>query len=447
MKILHYFLGFPPYRTGGLTKFAFDLMLSQQKQGHSISALWPGQMGFLFHKTSIKKRKSIEGVENFELINPLPVPLDEGIANFSHFTRKCEKAVFVDFLKNLNPDVIHIHTLMGLYKEFVDVSKELNVKVIFTSHDYFGLCPKVTLFRNGKICDDLSCSHCAECNQRALSINKIKLMQSPVYRYLKNSFVIKKLRGLHRSSFFEDVSCLKKEDSQIKDFAKQYRDLRTYYAEMLEEMDCIHFNSSVSEAVYRKYVKPQSSRLISITHNGIADNRDSALDKNEGDVFRLTYLGSTNPIKGYCVLKVALDELWNEGFRQFKLKIFGTIPDPSPYMDVQCGRYNYSQLSSIFADTDILLVPSLWYETFGFVVLEALSFGVPVIVSDNVGAKDIVGDGGIIVKAGSKESLKEVVKSLTKGKIQTMKESVREKDEIKTMNKFQNEMESLYLGK
>lgn len=446
MKILHYFLGFPPYRTGGLTKFALDLMLSQHKQGHSVSALWPGQMGFLFHKTFIKKRKSIEGVENFELINPLPVPLDEGISNFPHFSRKCDKVVFIDFLKKLNPDVIHIHTLMGLYKEFVDASKELNIKVIFTSHDYFGLCPKVTLFRNGKTCDDLSCSHCVECNQWALSINKIKLMQSPGYRYLKNSFVVKKLRALHRSSFFEDVSCFKKDDSQIKDYAKQYRDLRTYYVEMLEEMDCIHFNSSVSEAVYRKYVKPQSSRLISITHNGIVDNRDSALDKNEGDVLRLTYLGSTNPIKGYYVLKMALDELWNEGFRQFKLKIFGMIQNPSPYMDVQYGRYNYSQLSSIFADTDILLVPSLWYETFGFVVLEALSFGVPVIVSDNVGAKDIVGDGGIIVKAGSKDSLKEAVKSLNKENIQTMKETIRNKNEIKTMNTFLTEINSIYAG-
>ena len=39
---------------------------------------------------------------------------------------------------------------------------------------------------------------------------------------------------------------------------------------------------------------------------------------------------------------------------------------------------------------DVLIVPSIWKETFGFVVLEALSYGVPVIVSDNVGAKDIV---------------------------------------------------------
>ena len=39
---------------------------------------------------------------------------------------------------------------------------------------------------------------------------------------------------------------------------------------------------------------------------------------------------------------------------------------------------------------DMLIVPSLCYETFGLVVLEALSFGVPVMVSATVGAKDIV---------------------------------------------------------
>lgn len=32
MKILHYSLGLPPYRTGGLTKFATDLMEQQIRE-------------------------------------------------------------------------------------------------------------------------------------------------------------------------------------------------------------------------------------------------------------------------------------------------------------------------------------------------------------------------------------------------------------------------------
>ena len=42
MKILHYSLGFPPYRTGGLTKFNYDLMIEQVKEGNDVALLWPG---------------------------------------------------------------------------------------------------------------------------------------------------------------------------------------------------------------------------------------------------------------------------------------------------------------------------------------------------------------------------------------------------------------------
>mgnify|MGYP001344578015 CR=1 FL=1 len=37
MRILHYGLGFPPYRTGGLTKYCVDLMLIQKKMGHDVA--------------------------------------------------------------------------------------------------------------------------------------------------------------------------------------------------------------------------------------------------------------------------------------------------------------------------------------------------------------------------------------------------------------------------
>ena len=41
-------------------------------------------------------------------------------------------------------------------------------------------------------------------------------------------------------------------------------------------------------------------------------------------------------------------------------------------------------------ETDIVVVPSICKETFGFVVKEAISYGVPCIITKNVGAKDWV---------------------------------------------------------
>ena len=60
----------------------------------------------------------------------------------------------------------------------------------------------------------------------------------------------------------------------------------------------------------------------------------------------------------------------------------------------------------------MLVAPSIWYETFGFTVLEALSYGLPVIVSDHVGAKDIVGDNGIIISSGNVDELKNAIQAL-----------------------------------
>ncbi len=39
MKILHYALGFPPYRSGGLTKYCIDLLLAQKEAGHDVAMI------------------------------------------------------------------------------------------------------------------------------------------------------------------------------------------------------------------------------------------------------------------------------------------------------------------------------------------------------------------------------------------------------------------------
>ena len=153
MRILHYFLGFPPYRTGGLTKYAYDLMCAQVDKGDEVSALWPGKMEIVKHDPKIAKQEAIHGIHNYELVNPLPVPLDEGIRETDAFTEACDIKVYIEFLEKINPEVIHIHTLMGLHREFIRAAKALKIRMLFTSHDYFGLCPKVTLYKENEACD------------------------------------------------------------------------------------------------------------------------------------------------------------------------------------------------------------------------------------------------------------------------------------------------------
>jgi len=443
VRILHYFLGFPPYRTGGLTKYAYDLMCAQVDKGDEVSALWPGKMEIVKHDPKIAKQEAIHGIHNYELVNPLPVPLDEGIRETDAFTEACDIKVYIEFLEKINPEVIHIHTLMGLHREFIRAAKALKIRMLFTSHDYFGLCPKVTLYKENEACDkDYDCRDCVSCNQSALSLKKIWLMQSPLYRKLKNASVVKLLRKRHRNEFFTD-------DTQAQDIlvdekdAKKYRELRQYYIGMLSMIDCIHFNSTVTEKIYKRYFTPASSRVISITHKDIADNREKNTWNYTGKL-RITSLAPAKPFKGYNILCQALDELWQSGKHDFELKIFSPVPVKKPYMVVQEKGFAYSQLGEIMADTDVLVAPSVWYETFGFTVLEALSYGVPVIVSEHVGAKDIVGDGGIVVKAGDKEALKKAIGALNAEGLEKLRKNIREELQIKTWKQFLEENDSLY---
>lgn len=39
MRMLHYSLGFPPYRIGGKTKFCMDLMHQQMNMGHEVALM------------------------------------------------------------------------------------------------------------------------------------------------------------------------------------------------------------------------------------------------------------------------------------------------------------------------------------------------------------------------------------------------------------------------
>ncbi len=57
MRILHYSLGYPPNRSGGLVKYSLDLMEEEQKQGNQIYSLYPGRYNPL-KKTHIRYEKN-----------------------------------------------------------------------------------------------------------------------------------------------------------------------------------------------------------------------------------------------------------------------------------------------------------------------------------------------------------------------------------------------------
>lgn len=87
-----------------------------------------------------------------------------------------------------------------------------------------------------------------------------------------------------------------------------------------------------------------------------------------------------------------------------------TIPDVRI-----AGFLNQSEIAQAYAVADLLVLPSIYQETWGLVVNEAMNFGLPIVVSDRVGcAVDLVKPGvnGYIVPACNVSDLTEAIQRL-----------------------------------
>lgn len=449
MNIVHYSLGFPPLRTGGMTKYCVDLLSEEYKQGNEVFLLWPGKLKDNSDKMNLKIHNNYCNgtsiIHNIELINALPVPLLNGINKIEYFIQHKSIECVKDFFCKNKIEVFHIHTLMGLPIEIIEVCKEMNIKTVFTTHDYFGICPKWGLQREGKVCiNDHNCRDCIKCNINALSFRKMKFLQSDIYRKLKNSFFFKVIREKNnRRLYIENTDNY---DFLIKDEetkAKEYLKLRNYYKKILEKIDIIHFNSSNTKEVYSKYINLDNKNVVlSITNKSI---RNYKKIRHVNNIVKFGYLGPITKHKGYFFLKEVCDELEKEGYK-FELHIFANTKDEKPYIKKH-NPYKYHELGNVMNYFNVLIVPSQWNETFGFTVLEALSYGIPVIVTENVGAKDLIFNkkNGIISKCDKKE-FKENLKYLIENKemIEKMNENIVKSTEIKLFESHAREIMELY---
>lgn len=387
MNILHYTLGLPPYRSGGLTKYATDLMVAQGKNGDTVSLLYPGDYTFWRKpKMRIKRNKMFGNIQVFEIINPSLVPLLHGVKNptdILHRPNELTSKDFEQFYEKTKPEILHIHTLMGLPMEFVVFFKIKGVKIIFTSHDYYGLCLKVNFInQDGLLCNSPRGVNCARCNLGA---------PNSLFLNLRNSKYVLKYKG----KLSTKINTLKSEKLQITQSeitckqTNKFDELLSYYKKMFNLIDCFHFNSTISKEIYEQHISPKQSYVIPISHANIQDNRK--IKKFNSTKLQLAFIGNLTDYKGFPMLKKVLCEL-NKEMTNWSLQVWGGPKgiDKDCNRIIYKGSYSPEFIDQIFNNIDMLIVPSIWKETFSLISLEAIANGTPCLVSEYVGAKDVI---------------------------------------------------------
>lgn len=179
--------------------------------------------------------------------------------------------------------------------------------------------------------------------------------------------------------------------------------------------DCVITASELASASYSSHVESNVKVKAIPLGVDIVRFRPPARRKDwysEREPFTFVFVGTARRLKGFDVLVEALERLLEEGL-PVRLMVAGHIDwtimeGRKRVLEIvsAVGRVAQGELASLLGNAHCLVLPSR-FDSFGMVVPEAMACGLPVIVSDMVGAKQLVEEGrnGFIVPVGDVAAL------------------------------------------
>lgn len=133
--------------------------------------------------------------------------------------------------------------------------------------------------------------------------------------------------------------------------------------------------------------------------------------RTETDALRVGYIGMLTPNKGVRTLGEAAALLGKDAPFEYLIAGDGKpefVQEVLAMFPTSRTRYlGWVNPNSFYPLIDVLVVPSIWAEPFGYVCIEALSFGVPVIVARSGALPEIIEyeKSGLVFEAANQNAL------------------------------------------
>ena len=315
--------------------------------------------------------------------------------NFSSYRQTKAK------IASFKPDVVHIHNLhFSGSAAVVYAVKNTGTPLVMTLHNYRLLCPSGSLFHNNTLfMDSISPGF------PWLAVKEGVYQNSSLITFWisLSMYLHHKIGTWKRVDRFISLGIHSKElfsDSALQPYADRL---------VVKPNFCYPGPDAVSGANKESTAETNDEKIAE------NNNENTAVNNNDNAVSPLHYLyvGRLTEEKGLKVLLAAFAE------NQLPLVIVGTGPladvvtvYTAKYKNITYkGEQKKKQIVELLDHAKALIFPSLWYETFGMVVIEAFSRGIPVITSNHGNMKNLVTDqyNGLTFNVGSSEDLSKTV--------------------------------------
>jgi glycosyltransferase involved in cell wall biosynthesis len=379
--------GFPPTSIGGTEQHVRTLVNALAQQ-HDIRVLCRDAKGTQEERDGIVLR--CPGGSKTGLVDELVDPNDEA------FEDTVSREV-----RDLKPDVVHIHHWIHLSHSLISLCGRLKVPVVATIHDHYPLCARTDLrYRGESICsgpeDGGACATCFP-PPRAVFVG-----ESFPHRVARVS--ASRLGGRRAV------------ERWIQARAQQVFHARLY--RMRAELEAAAAVICPSVALKRALTavwRDLEPRLTLLRH-GVDTTWAHRVRRAPSHRVRFAFVGLVAPQKGVELLLEAFGRLhpataelavyggWGWPNLDFQQRVTTTAAQVGATMH---GLYEQADLSSIYSAVDVAVIPSTCRENAPLVVLEAFAGGAPVVASDVGGLPELVNDGhdGLLFRVGDVDDL------------------------------------------
>ena len=394
--------GFPPDTWAGTEVYTLNLARELIRRGHRV--------------TILARTPARDGVEEFSLVRDdfedlcvwrLVNGLAYGSLRETYDEPRAVEA-FRELLLRVRPDLVHfqhlIHTSVGLVRE----AQAFNLPTVIHLHDYWALCSRVQMIRpNGVRCDSNRGSGCFLCVQDV---------------HLDH---IERLHGLDRTHAAElDAVAAGERPGRVLG-RPGFADLRARQDVVLDAYAAADLRVSPSRFLRETLLASGAfdPHTLLFSDNGMRTDHVRALEKRPNDEGRVRFgfVGSLVWYKGDTVMVEAMNQLAGE---RCVLNVYGDYrPDEDEHHaelrdlasadNVQfMGRFDNQRLSEVYAEIDVLIVPSVWVENSPITIHEAFLTHTPVVTSGIGGMAEYVRDGvdGLHFAVGDAGDLARVLK-------------------------------------